>query len=82
MTTERRKAYIPVGYGPRACPDFASNISMMGFKAFLKILLPKYDVVVMTSPQFQGLWQKRYQRKHGIQSLQLPRNVYVVPMAE
>ena len=37
---------MPVGYGPRACPAFASDISMMGVKAFLMLLLPKWDVVV------------------------------------
>jgi cytochrome P450 len=46
MTAEMRRAYMPVGYGPRACPAFASDISMIGVKAFLQILLPKYDVKV------------------------------------
>jgi cytochrome P450 len=46
MTPETRRAYEPVGYGPRACPAFASDISMIGVKAFLMLLLPKYDVMV------------------------------------
>ena len=45
-TAETRRAYMPVGYGPRACPAFASDISMIGVKAFLMLLLPKYDVIV------------------------------------
>ena len=45
-TAETRRAYMPVGYGPRACPAFASDISMIGVKAFLMLLLPKYDVLV------------------------------------
>ena len=46
QTPEQRRAYSPVGFGPRACPAFASDISMMGVKAFLMLLLPKWDVSV------------------------------------
>lgn len=42
LSTRQKRAYMPNGYGIRGCPG--SELSMVGIKAYLMLLLRDYDV--------------------------------------
>lgn len=42
LSRDQKRAYMPTGYGTRSCPG--SELSMLGIKAYLAILLRNYEV--------------------------------------